>query len=211
MQITPKQLKLYAVTDRSWLKEGETLYSVTEELLKGGVSCIQLREKNAADEQILHEAEQLKELCFRYHVPLIINDRPDLALKTGASGVHVGLSDMGIQKARQILGHDFIIGASAHNVEEALAAEAAGADYLGCGAVFGSTTKTNVTQLPVETLKAICKAVKIPVVAIGGVNSDNLPYLAGSGIAGAAVISGLFKPADKTSAVRRLLEQLKTI
>ena len=211
MQITPKQLKLYAVTDRSWLKEGETLYSVTEELLKGGVSCIQLREKNAADEQILHEAEQLKELCFRYHVPLIINDRPDLALKTGASGVHVGLSDMGIQKARQILGHDFIIGASAHNVEEALAAEAAGADYLGCGAVFGSTTKTNVTQLPVETLKAICKAVKIPVVAIGGVNSDTLPLLAGSGIAGAAVVSGLFKPTDKAAAVRRFLTQLKAI
>ena len=118
---------------------------------------------------------------------------------------------MGIQKARNLLGKDFIIGGSAHNVEEALAAEAAGADYLGCGAVFGSTTKTNVTQLPVETLKAICKAVKIPVVAIGGVSSDNLPLLAGSGIAGAAVVSGLFKPTDKAAAVRRFLTQLKAI
>ena len=207
MKINARQLNLYAVTDRSWLKPGETLVSVTEELLKAGVTCVQLREKHMSDEEILTEASLLKDLCDRYQVPLIINDRPDLAKKS----VHVGLSDMGIQKARNLLGKDFIIGGSAHNVEEALAAEAAGADYLGCGAIFGSTTKTNVSQLPIETLKAICQAVKIPVVAIGGVNSDNLPYLAGSGISGAAVISGLFKPADKTSAVRRLLEQLKTI
>ena len=190
MKINARQLNLYAVTDRSWLKPGETLVSVTEELLKAGVTCVQLREKHMSDEEILTEASLLKDLCDRYQVPLIINDRPDLAKKSGASGVHVGLSDMGIQKARNLLGKDFII---------------------GCGAIFGSTTKTNVSQLPIETLKAICQAVKIPVVAIGGVNSDNLPYLAGSGIAGAAVISGLFKPADKTSAVRRLLEQLKTI
>lgn len=173
MKINARQLNLYAVTDRSWLKPGETLVSVTEELLKAGVTCVQLREKHMSDEEILKEASLLKDLCDSYQVPLIINDRPDLAKKSGASGVHVGLSDMGIQKARKLLGEDFIIGGSAHNVEEALAAEAAGADYLGCGAVFGSTTKTNVTQLPVETLKAICKAVKIPVVAIGGVNSDN--------------------------------------
>ena len=198
MKINARQLNLYAVTDRSWLKPGETLVSVTEELLKAGVTCVQLREKHMSDEEILKEASLLKDLCDRYQVPLIINDRPDLAKKSGASGVHVGLSD-------------FIIGGSAHNVEEALAAEAAGADYLGCGAVFGSTTKTNVTQLPVETLKAICKAVKIPVVAIGGVNSDNLPLLAGSGIAGAAVVSGLFKPTDKAAAVRRFLTQLKAI
>ena len=167
MKINARQLNLYAVTDRSWLKPGETLVSVTEEILKAGVTCVQLREKHMSDEEILKEASLLKDLCDSYQVPLIINDRPDLAKKSGASGVHVGLSDMGIQKARKLLGEDFIIGGSAHNVEEALAAEAAGADYLGCGAVFGSTTKTNVTQLPVETLKAICKAVKIPVVAIG--------------------------------------------
>ena len=208
MHITPEQLNLYAVTDRSWLKEGETLCSVTEELLKGGVSCVQLREKNADDTQIIKEAGELRELCSRYHV---INDRPDLALRTGASGVHVGLSDMGVQKARQILGSDFIIGASAHNVEEALAAESAGADYLGCGAVFGSSTKTNVSRLPVETLKNICAAVHIPVVAIGGVSLDNLPELAGTGIAGAAVISGLYASADKALTAAQFLNVLERI
>ena len=112
MKITPEQLKLYAVTDRTWLSEGETLVSVTEELLKAGVTCVQLREKQADDEQILKEAIALRELCHHYHVPLIINDRPDLALRAGADGVHVGLSDMGIQKAREMLGADFIIGGS---------------------------------------------------------------------------------------------------
>ena len=211
MKISPEQLKLYAVTDRSWLKPDETLASVTEELLRAGVSCVQLREKNASDEEILQEAALLKEICERYNVPLIINDRPDLAQKANASGVHVGLSDMGIQKARQLLGPDYIIGGSAHNVDEALAAESAGADYIGCGAVFGSTTKTNVSQLPVETLKAICKAVKIPVVAIGGITHDNLPLLTGSGISGAAVISALYAPDNKTEAVRTLLDIIERI
>lgn len=211
MKITPEQLKLYAVTDRTWLNPGETLADVTEELLKAGVTCVQLREKKASDEEILKEAQILKNLCDHYHVPLIINDRPDLALKTGASGVHVGLSDIGIQNARQLLGSDYIIGGSAHNVEEALAAQEAGADYIGCGAVFGSTTKTNVSQLPIETLKEICKAVQIPVVAIGGVNSDNLPSLAGTGIAGAAVISALYAPIDKAEAAHTLLDILERI
>ena len=211
MKITPEQLKLYAVTDRSWLKSGETLAGVTEELLKAGVTCVQLREKHASDDEILQEAKALQKICNQHQVPLIINDRPDLALKCGASGVHVGLSDMGIQKAREILGEDFIIGASAHNVEEALAAEEAGADYLGCGAVFGSTTKTNVSRLPIDTLKAICQAVQIPVVAIGGVSKDNLSELTGSGIAGAAVISGLYKPDNKQEAARELLAILKHI
>lgn len=211
MKISPEQLKLYAVTDRSWLKPDETLASVTEELLRAGVSCVQLREKNASDEEILQEAALLKEICERYNVPLIINDRPDLAQKANASGVHVGLSDMCIQKARQLLGPDFIIGGSAHNVEEALAAQNAGADYIGCGAVFGSTTKANVTQLPVETLRAICQAVEIPVVAIGGVTADNLYLLAGSGISGAAVVSGLFKPANKAEAVRHFLTELQKL
>ena len=211
MKITSEQLKLYAVTDQSWLKQDETLYSVTEELLKAGVTSVQLREKKASDEEILQEAVLLKKLCDHYQVPLIINDRPDLALKVGASGVHVGLSDMGIQKARQLLGPDYIIGGSAHNVDEALAAESAGADYIGCGAVFGSTTKTNVSQLPVETLKAICKAVKIPVVAIGGITHDNLPLLTGTGISGAAVISALYAPDNKTEAARTLLDIIERI
>ena len=211
MKITAEQLKLYAVTDRSWLKPGETLTGVTEELLRSGVTCVQLREKNMSDDEILQEARSLKKICDQHQVPLIINDRPDLALKAGASGVHVGLSDMGIQKAREILGPDFIIGGSAHNVEEALAAEKAGADYLGCGAVFGSTTKTNVSRLPIDTLKAICQAVHIPVVAIGGVNQDNLSQLTGSGIAGAAVISGLYASDDKPEAARAFLDILERI
>ena len=211
MKTAPEQLKLYAVTDRSWLKPNETLYSVTEELLKSGVTCVQLREKNASDEEILQEARLLKPLCDHYHVPLIINDRPDLAAAIGASGVHVGLSDMGIQKARQLLGPDYIIGGSAHNVEEALAAEAAGADYIGCGAVFGSTTKANVSQLPVETLKAICQAVRIPVVAIGGITHDNLPLLTGTGICGAAVISALYAQDNKTEAAKTLLDIIERI
>lgn len=211
MKTAPEQLKLYAVTDRSWLKPGETLCSVTEELLKAGVTCVQLREKNSSDAEILKEAKLLKELCDHYHVPLIINDRPDLASAVGASGVHVGLSDMGIQKARQLLGPDYIIGGSAHNVEEALAAEAAGADYIGCGAVFGSTTKTNVSQLPIDTLKAICKAVKIPVVAIGGITHDNLPLLTGTGICGAAVISALYAKDNKTEAAQSLLDIIERI
>ena len=211
MKISPEQLKLYAVTDRSWLKPDETLASVTEELLRAGVSCVQLREKNAPDEEILQEAALLKEICERYNVPLIINDRPDLAQKANASGVHVGLSDMGIQKARQLLGPDFIIGGSAHNVEEALAAQNAGADYIGCGAVFGSTTKTNVTQLPVETLRAICQAVEIPVVAIGGINADNVLRLKGRKMAGAAVVSGIFACEDIEKGTRELLEKVESI
>ena len=211
MKINARQLNLYAVTDRSWLKPGETLVSVTEELLKAGVTCVQLREKHMSDEEILKEASLLKDLCDSYQVPLIINDRPDLAQKENASGVHVGLSDMGFQKARLRLGPDFIIGGSAHNVEEALAAQNAGADYIGCGAVFGSTTKTNVTQLPIETLRAICQAVEIPVVAIGGVTADNLYLLAGSGISGAAVVSGLFKPDNKAEAVRHFLTELQKL
>ena len=157
--IERNQLALYAVSDRSWLKPGETLASVTETLLSAGVTCVQLREKNQSDEEILRQARELLPVCRRHGVPLIINDRPDLAGQIGADGVHVGLSDMGIEKARAILGPEAVIGGSAHNVAEALAAQQAGADYIGCGAVFGSETKTNVTKLAHSELKAICEAV----------------------------------------------------
>ena len=191
--MNPQQLKLYAITDRSWLKPGETLTEVVETLLKAGVTCVQLREKEAEDAFILQEAQELNALCRRYGVPFLVNDRPDLAQTVGADGVHVGREDTG----------------SAHTVEEALAAQAAGADYLGCGAVFGSGTKHNVSQMSLETLTAICQAVDIPVVAIGGVNLDNLSLLAGTGIAGVAVISGLFAPEDKTAAAQGFLQQLE--
>lgn len=204
-----QQLRLYAVTDRSWLKPGETLAEVVETLLKAGVTCVQLREKEAEDALILQEARELKALCQRYGVPFLVNDRPDLAQTVGADGVHVGREDTGLTEARNLLGPNALLGGSAHTVEEALAAQAAGADYLGCGAVFGSGTKHNVSQMPLETLTAICQAVDIPVVAIGGVSLDSLPLLAGTGIAGVAVISGLFAAEDKTEAAQAFLKQLE--
>lgn len=204
-----QQLRLYAVTDRSWLKPGETLAEVVETLLKAGVTCVQLREKGAEDALILQEARELKALCHRYGVPFLVNDRPDLAQAVGADGVHVGQEDTGLTEARNLLGPNALLGGSAHTVEEALAAQAAGADYLGCGAVFGSGTKHNVSQMPLETLTAICQAVDIPVVAIGGVSLDSLPLLADTGIAGVAVISGLFAAEDKTEAAQAFLKQLE--
>ena len=134
--MNPQQLRLYAVTDRSWLKPGETLAEVVETLLKAGVTCVQLREKGAEDALILQEARELKALCHRYGVPFLVNDRPDLAQAVGADGVHVGQEDTGLTEARNLLGPNALLGGSAHTVEEALAAQAAGADYLGCGAVF---------------------------------------------------------------------------
>lgn len=207
--MNPQQLKLYAITDRSWLKPGETLTEVVETLLKAGVTCVQLREKEAEDAFILQEAQELNALCRRYGVPFLVNDRPDLAQTVGADGVHVGREDTGLTEARKQLGTNAVLGGSAHTVEEALAAQAAGADYLGCGAVFGSGTKHNVSQMSLETLTAICQAVDIPVVAIGGVNLDNLSLLAGTGIAGVAVISGLFAPEDKAAAAQGFLQQLE--
>jgi len=211
MKINAEVMTLYAVTDRSWLRPREHLREPVEELLKAGITCLQLREKKADDALFLEEALELKALCRKYRVPLIVNDRPDIALKAGADGVHVGLSDMGIEKAREMLGDGFIIGGSAHNVQEALAARKAGADYIGCGAVFGSRTKTNVTALPVEELKRICASVEIPVVAIGGICRENIKRLARTGIDGVAVISALFAAKDKTAAARELLQAVREL
>lgn len=207
MKVRRETLRLYAVTDRRWLKKGEELKSPVEELLKAGVTCVQLREKEADDELFLWEARELQELCSRYGVPLIINDRPDIAEKAGASGVHVGRGDMAVRQARELLGEGFIIGASAHNVEEALEAEEAGADYLGCGAVFGSGTKENTVKLSREELRRICRAVKIPAAAIGGINLENADRLAGTGIAGIAVVSALFAAEDKAAAAKEFLSR----
>lgn len=211
MKVAKETMRLYAVTDRTWLKPGERLEQPVEELLKAGVTCVQLREKQAEDAVILQEAGILKELCGRYRVPLIINDRPDLAKAAKADGVHVGLSDMGIEKARALLGEDYIIGGSAHNVQEALEAQRAGADYIGCGAVFGSSTKTDVNVLSCEELKAICQAVDIPVVAIGGIHEGNIAQLAGAGIDGVAVVSALFAKKDKRAAAETLLKAAKQL
>ena len=209
MKLRRDRMRLYAVTDKSWLKPGESLAEPVEELLKAGTGLIQLRDKRAVEAELLEEARALKELCSRYQALLIVNDNPKIARMAGADGVHVGLSDMEVEEARSYLGADFIIGCSAHNVEEALRAERAGADYIGCGAVFGSRTKEDAGKLSLEELKEICSAVKIPAVAIGGIGRENICRLSGTWVAGAAVIRALFSAEDKYLAARELMEEVK--
>lgn len=196
-------LRLYAVTDRAWTGR-KTLPEQLEEALAAGVTLVQLREKNMTDEEFLAEAEQIRRLTDRYGVPLIINDNVEVAVKCQAAGVHVGQEDLEAGKVRQILGSDKIIGVTAKTVEQALRAQAAGADYLGSGAVFGSVTKTNARPMELETLRAITRAVSIPVVAIGGIDRNNIEKLEGAGIAGVAVVSGIFAQEDITEAVKEL-------
>lgn len=204
MKFTGNDLRLYAVTDRSWLKPGQTLAQQVEQALLGGVTMVQLREKNLSREMVLAEARELLSLCRRFDVPFIINDDAQLALEVGADGVHIGQEDMAYEQARALLGPDKIIGVSAHNPREALAAQEAGADYLGCGAVFGSSTKDGVQTLTPEGLKEICSTVKLPVVAIGGINETNLSRLKGCGAYGAAVISAIFAKEDPRAAAEQL-------
>ena len=198
-----KDLLLYAVTDRTWLGE-ETLYQQVEKTLKGGATFIQLREKHLDDAAFLEEAVELKELCRRYHVPFVINDNVEIALKMDADGVHVGQSDMEAGNVREKLGPDKIIGVSAQTVEQAVLAEQRGADYLGVGAVFPTGSKDDADDVSHETLKAICDAVSIPVIAIGGISRNNIMELAGSGICGIAVISAIFAQPDIEAATKEL-------
>lgn len=204
MKLSPSDLRLYAVTDRRALPAGVTLAQAVEAALDGGVTCLQLREKEASAGEILALARALLPLCRARRVPLLINDRVDIALAAGADGVHLGQDDLPLPEARALLGPDRILGATAHTVEEALRAQAEGADYLGVGAMFPTGTKTNTIPTSADTLKAICAAVSIPVVAIGGVTAQNLPTLAGTGIAGAAVVSAIFSQSDLTAAARAL-------
>ena len=204
MKLSPSDLRLYAITDRRALPAGVTLAQAVEAALDGGVTCLQLREKTASAGEILTLARTLLPLCRARKVPLLINDRVDIALAAGADGVHLGQDDLPLPEARALLGPDRILGATAHTVEEALWAQAEGADYLGVGAMFPTGTKTDTVPTSADTLKAICAAVSIPVVAIGGVNARNLPTLAGTGIAGAAVVSAIFSQSDLTAAARTL-------
>ena len=196
-------MTLYAVTDRSWLGE-RTLAQVVEEVLKGGATFLQLREKELDQATILAEAREIQAIAARYHVPFVINDSVDIALACDADGVHVGQADLMGRDVRALIGPDKILGITANTVELAVAAERAGADYIGAGAVFGTTTKQNAKNLSLDTLKATCQAVSIPVVAIGGINADNLSQLTGTGAAGAAVVSALFAQKDPEKAARRL-------
>ena len=210
MEFSPSNLLLYAVTDRAWVGK-KALLDQIEEVLRGGVTLLQLREKNLPEEEFLKEAVQVKELCRRYNVPLIINDNVDVAEKSGADGVHVGIEDAPVAEIRRRMGPDFIIGATAKTVEQAVFAERSGADYLGVGAVYPSPTKKNAIRITKEQLLEICSAVSIPAVAIGGITAENLPPLAGSGIAGAAVVSAVFGAENPETAARQLKEILKTI
>ena len=205
MNFDRHSLLLYAVTDRSRLGE-HTLAWAVEEALRGGVTLVQLREKGLDRAAFRSEALEIQTLCRRYGVPLILNDDVDLALEIGADGVHVGQDDLECGQARAKLGPDRIIGVSAHSVEEALRAQAAGADYLGAGAVFPTGTKGDASCLPLAVLRDICAAVDIPVAAIGGIGPDNIGRLRGSGAAGVAVVSALFAQPDPCRAARTLRE-----
>lgn len=203
MNCDKKNLLLYAVTDRSWLN-GRTLYEQVEEALKGGVTFVQLREKNLDDTAFLQEAKEIKELCARYNVPFVINDNVDIAAEIDADGVHVGQSDMEAGDVRKKLGPDKIIGVSAQTVEQALRAQAHGADYLGVGAVFPTGSKADAVEVSHDTVREICRAVDIPVIAIGGITRENVIELKGTGICGIAVISAIFGQQDIEEAARTL-------
>ena len=201
-------MPLYAVTDRAWLN-GQTLAEQVEASLKGGVTCVQLREKELDQPAFLEEALTLKALCSRYGVPMIVNDDVDVAIQSGADGVHIGQHDAAASTVRRRIGPDKLLGVSAQTVEQAIRAEADGADYLGVGAVFSTGTKPDADDVSFHTLQAICQAVSIPVVAIGGIKADNLHRLSGSGIDGVAVVSALFAAEDIRAAAAALREKVK--
>ena len=207
MKFDKEKMRLYAITDRHWLN-GRSLKEVVKESLDGGVTFLQLRDKNSDDETFLQEAAELQELCRDYKVPLIINDNVEIALKMNADGVHVGQSDMEAGAVREKLGPDKILGVSARTVEQALLAQERGADYLGVGAVFA---KADAAELPHETLKAICEAVSIPVVAIGGITAENISQLKGTGICGVAVISAIYAQNNIKEAAEELKEAVDKI
>lgn len=205
-----EDLLLYAVTDRSWLN-GRSLYSQVEEALMGGVTFVQLREKTLDEESFFNEAIQIQALCNRYHVPFVINDNVELAKRINADGVHVGQEDMPATEVKKILGANKIIGVSVQTVEQAVQAEKRGADYLGVGAVFKTGSKGDAKDVSLTTLADICKAVRIPVIAIGGISSKNLGQLKGSGICGIAVIQAIFAQENIKEATKNLWNQVKTV
>ena len=211
MKFCREHLLIYAVTDRAWTGR-MTLFEQVEAALRGGATMVQLREKGLAEqdfEGFLEEARRMHELTARYGVPLIIDDNVEIALKSGAEGVHVGQNDMNAGEVRRLLGPDRILGVTAKTVEQARRAQDAGADYLGSGAVFGTSTKADAIPMSMERLREICASVQIPVVAIGGICLENIGRLAGSGVAGAAIVSGIFGAEDIEGTTRRLAEVMR--
>jgi len=206
-----KAMLLYAVTDQMWLKEGETLGDVVESVLRNGATFLQIREKDLAQDAFEAEAERLKALCAQHAVPFVVNDSVEIALKIDADGVHVGQSDIKGRDIRSIIGPDKILGISAGTVEEATAAEKAGADYIGVGAIFGTSTKKNARSMTMERLREIVSSVSIPVVAIGGISAGNILQLCGSGVDGVAVVSAIFAAEDPGKATADLLKLAKEV
>ena len=205
MKLDAKQLRLYAVTDRAWAADADGLLAQVADAIDGGAGIVQLREKHLDHDAFLEEARRFVALCREKGAVSIINDDVDIALASGADGVHVGQEDLAAGRAREVLGPEKIIGVSAHSVAEALAAQAAGADYLGVGAAFVTGTKTDAKPITRETIRAVTAAVSIPAVAIGGITRENLPQLSGCGLQGVAVVSALFGQSDVKAAARELL------
>lgn len=210
MKFHKEMLLLYAVTDRGFVGR-QSLYEQVEEALKGGATMIQLREKNLPEEELLREAVEIKKLCHRYRVPLLINDNVEIALRSGADGVHVGMEDTPVAEIRRRVSPDFIIGATAKTVEQAKAAEQAGADYLGVGAVFPSPTKKNAIRITTEQLREICSSVSIPAVAIGGISLENISGLKDGGMSGVAVVSAIFGAEEIQKATAVLKEKAQAV
>lgn len=210
MKCDKKTMLLYAVTDRAWTGK-QSLLEQAEAALRGGATCVQLREKTLSDEAFLAEALEVSQLCWRYGVPLFINDNVEVAIQCHADGIHVGQEDMAAAQVRRRVGDDMMIGVSVHSVAEALDAVRDGADCLGVGAMFSTSTKADADVLPPGTLRAICDAVDIPVVAIGGITKHNIAQLAGSGVDGVALVSAIFSAPDIESEcrlLRRLSEEM---
>ena len=210
MKFNENMLLLYAVTDRAWIGK-RTLLEQIEDALKGGATIVQLREKKMDENSFVEEAIQVRDLCHKYHVPLIINDNVEVALKSGADGVHVGIEDAPVAEIRKRVSADFIIGATCKTVEQAKIAEAAGADYMGVGAVFPSPTKTNAVRITNEQLREIIASVSIPAVAIGGISYDNVCEIKGSSVSGVAVVSAIFGAEDIEKATALLKERVKAV
>ena len=210
MRSDKKHMLLYAVTDRAWVGT-KSLYEQVKEALENGVTCVQLREKELDESDFLKEAKQISTLCKEYKVPFIVNDNVNIAIACKADGIHIGQEDMELTNVRKLVGEDMIIGVSAHTVEEAIKAQEGGADYIGIGAVFATSTKTDVDVLSFETLRSICEAVDIPTVAIGGIKKDNICKLKGSGIDGVAVVSAIFAAKDIATATKELLFEVRKV
>ena len=204
MKLDSKDLLLYAITDRHWLN-GQTIEEQVRECLDGGATILQIREKHMPEDEFLEEAKSIQKICKEYNVPFIVNDNTKIAAEIKADGVHVGQSDMKATRVRDLVGDDVILGVSASTVEEAVQAEKDGADYLGVGAVFSTSTKDDADSVTHKQLKEICDAVSIPVVAIGGITHDNMAELEGSGICGISVISAIFAQKD----IRKASKELK--